>query len=98
VTSDATLDLSQTKVSGFSVVSANALGTTFTIGDLGSAFQIAGGPGHDTLVARGFTFTTDQRKAIFATSSIETIIDPSGSRPLDRPVWFRLETIAFCIR
>jgi probable HAF family extracellular repeat protein/ELWxxDGT repeat protein len=79
VTSEATLDLSQTRVSGFAVVSTNTQGTTFTVGDLGSAFQIAGGPGNDKLIAQGFTFTADQRTAIFATSSIETIIDPSGT-------------------
>jgi hypothetical protein len=79
VTSGPTLDLSHTTVSGFTVVSTNALGTTFTVGDLGTAFQIAGGPGHDTLIAQGFTFTVGQRASIFATSSIETIIDPSGT-------------------
>ena len=79
VTSEATLDLSQTRVGGFTVVSTNALGTTFTVGDLGTAFQIAGGSGPDTLVAQGFTLTADQRKSIFATSSIETIIDPTGT-------------------
>jgi hypothetical protein len=79
LTSDVTLDLSQTRVSGFAVVSTNTQGTTFTVGDLGSAFQIAGGPGNDTLRAQGFTFTADQRKSIFATSSIERIIDPSGT-------------------
>jgi hypothetical protein len=86
VTSDATLDLSQTRVSGFTVVSTNALGTTFTVGDLGTAFQIAGGPGQDTLIAQGFTFTADQRKFIFATGSIETIIDPSGTYTPAPPV------------
>ena len=46
---------------------------------LGIAFQIVGGAGHDTLIAQGFTFTPDQRTTIFATSSIETITDPSGT-------------------
>jgi hypothetical protein len=89
VTSGATLDLSQTRISGFSVVSTNGLGTTFTVGDLGSAFQIAGGVGNDTLVAQSFTFTPDQRTTIFATSSIETIIDPSGTYTAtrDRGLW-----------
>ena len=52
VTAGSTLDLSHTTVSGFTVASTNALGTTFTVGDLGTAFQIAGGSGQDTLIAR----------------------------------------------
>jgi probable HAF family extracellular repeat protein len=48
---------------------------------LPTAFQIDGGSGHDTLVAQGFTFTADERAEILATSSIETIIDPSGTYP-----------------
>jgi autotransporter-associated beta strand protein/probable HAF family extracellular repeat protein len=79
VTAGSTLDLSHTTVSGFAVVSSNGLGTTFTVGDLGTAFQIAGGAGHDTIVAQGFTFTADQRAAIFATASVETIVDASGT-------------------
>ena len=66
-------------MAGFTVTSTNGLGTTFTVGDLGTAFQIAGGSGQDTLIAQGFTLTADQRNAIFATSSIETIIDQSGT-------------------
>ena len=61
--------------SGFTVTSTNALGTTFTVGDLGTAFQIAGGSGQDTIVATGFTFSADQRNSIFATASVETIVD-----------------------
>jgi hypothetical protein len=79
MTASSTLDLSHTTVSGFRVASTNSLGTTFTVGDLGTAFQIAGGPGHDTIQTSALTFTADQRNAIFATSSIETIIDPSGT-------------------
>ena len=45
VTSDAMLDLSHSSVSGFTVASTNAIGTTFTVQDVGTAFQIAGGPG-----------------------------------------------------
>ena len=77
VTAGSTLDLSQTTVSGFTVASTNGLGTTFTVGDLGTAFQIAGGSGQDTLIAQGLTLTAAQRTAIFATSSIETITDPT---------------------
>ena len=79
VTADSTLDLSHTTVSGFSVTSANGLGTTFTVGDLGTAFQIAGGLGNDTLIAQGLTLTANQRTEIFATSSIETITDQTGT-------------------
>lgn len=79
VTAGSTLDLSHTKVSGFTVASSNALGTTFTVSDLGTAFQIAGGSGHDTLIAQGFTLTAAQRTEIFATNSIETIVDQSGT-------------------
>ena len=79
VTNGSTLDLSHTTVSGFRVTSTNGLGTTFTVADLGTAFQIDGGPGHDTLNAQNLTLTADQRTAVFGTSSIETIIDQTGT-------------------
>jgi hypothetical protein len=79
VTGGPTLDLSHTTVSGFRVTSTNGLGTTFTVGDLGTAFQIAGGSGHDTLIAQGLTLTAAQRTEIFGTSSIETITDQTGT-------------------
>ena len=79
VTSDATLDLSHSSVSGFTVASTNASGTKFTVQDVGTAFQIAGGPGQDTMSANGFAFTADQRNAIFATASVEKIVDASGT-------------------
>jgi hypothetical protein len=44
-TAGSTLDLSHTTVAGFAVTSTNGLGTAFTVGDLGTAFQIAGGRG-----------------------------------------------------
>src|SRR6185312_4006929 len=93
-TADPTLDLSHTTVSGFTVVSTNGLGTTFIVGVIGTAFQIAGGTGHDTIKTTAFTFTPDQRTAIFATSSIETIIDPSGTytAPPPPPSTFTLTT------
>jgi len=78
-TAGSTLDLSHSPVSGFSITSTNALGTAFTVGDLGTAFQIAGGSGHDTIVATGFTFSADQRNAGFIATSIEKIIDGSGT-------------------
>ena len=82
-TAGSTLDLSHTTVSGFAVTSTNALGTAFTVGDLGTAFQIAGGSGQDTLIASGFTFSADQRNAIFATASVEKIVDQSGTYTVD---------------
>ena len=88
VTADSTLDLSHTTVSGFRVDSTNGVGTTFTVGDLGTAFQIDGGPGQDTLVAQGFTFTADQRTAIFETSSRRSPIR-AGHTPLLRQLRVR---------
>jgi MFS family permease len=52
VTSDTALDLSHSSVSGFTISSTNASGTTFTVQDVGTAFQIAGGPGQDTIAAQ----------------------------------------------
>jgi hypothetical protein len=86
VTAGSTLDLSHTTVSGFRVSSTNGVGTTFTVSDLGTAFQIAGGPSHDTLIAQGLTLTADQRTAIFATSSIETITNQSGTYNAPAPL------------
>ena len=79
VTAGSTLDLSHTTVSGFSVTSTNTLGTAFTVGDLGTAFQIAGGAGQDTITALGFIFTPDQRNTIFAIASVEKIVDQGGT-------------------
>src|ERR1700730_19397734 len=79
VTAGSALDLSHTTISGFAVVSTNGLGTIFTVADLGTAFQITGGPGHDTIETSAVTFTADQRNAIFVTASIKTIIDPRGT-------------------
>lgn len=78
IRSDVTLDLLHSSVSGFTVASTNTSGTTFTVKDFSTAFQIAGGPGQDTIVATDFNFTADQRNAILASDSIERIID--GSR------------------
>ena len=82
-TAGSTLDLSHTTVAGFSVTSTNGLGTAFTVGDLGTAFQIAGGSGQDTIIATGFTFSADQRNAIFATASVEKIVDQTGTYTVD---------------
>jgi Tryptophan-rich Synechocystis species C-terminal domain/Cadherin domain/RTX calcium-binding nonapeptide repeat (4 copies) len=79
VTSDAALDLSHSRVSGFVVVSSNAIGTNFTVHDVGTALQVAGGSGTDTITAQGFVFSAAQRNAIFATASVEKIVDASGT-------------------
>ena len=47
------------------------------------ADQIAGGSGTDTITAQGFTFSADQRNAIFATASVERIVDASGTYTVD---------------
>ena len=83
VTSDAALDLSHSTVSGFTVASSNATGTNFTVHDIGTAFQVAGGSGTDTITAQGFAFSADQRNAIFATASVERIVDASGTYTVD---------------
>ena len=83
MTSDAALDLSHSTVSGFTVASSNATGTNFTVHDIGTAFQVAGGSGTDTLTAQGFAFSADQRNAIFATASVEHIVDASGTYTVD---------------
>jgi hypothetical protein len=75
VTSDVTLDLSHSLVNGFTVASTNASGTTFIVQDVNTAFEIAGGPGQDSIVASGFAFTAAQRNVIFATASVEKITD-----------------------
>src|SRR5262249_46346613 len=78
----------------FTVVSTNTTGTNFTVHDIGTAFQIAGGSGTDTITAQGFAFSADQRNAIFATSSIERIVDSSGTytAPPQNPSVFTLTT------
>lgn len=78
-TASGALDLSNTSVSGFTVTSTNTHGTTFTVADLETAGRVTGGTGADTLVAEGFTFTPEQRNRIFATTSVETIRDASGT-------------------
>jgi hypothetical protein len=83
VTAESTLDVSDTTVAGLWVTSVNGLGTAFTVGDLGTAIQIAGGAGQDTIVATSFAFSADQRNTIFATASIEKIVDQTGTYTVD---------------
>ena len=84
VTSDAALDLSHsTVVSGFTVASSNATSTNFIVNDIETAFRITGGSGTDTVTAQGFVFSADQRYVIFITTSVERIIDTSGTYTID---------------
>ena len=94
VTSDLTLDLSHTELGSFTVLSTNTAGTIFTVRDVNTAFAILGGPGQDTIIASGFAFTADQRNAIFATASIEKIVDTSGmyTAPPPNPNLIQLTT------
>ncbi len=79
VTSDAALDLSHSTLHGFTVASSNATGTNFTVHDIATAYQITGGSGTDTITAQGFAFSAAQRDTIFATASVERIVDASGT-------------------
>ena len=79
-TADAALDLTNKSVSGgVTLQSTNVTGTTFTVNSNATASQVFGGPGSDTIQATGFTFTAAQRDAIFATASIEAIVDSTGT-------------------
>ncbi|MFZ3585512.1 hypothetical protein ACOI1H_25895, partial [Loktanella sp. DJP18] len=78
-TFDEVVDLRDMNVQQVSVISENATGTTFQVNSLATASQIVGGSGADTIEASGFTFTNDQREAIFATSLIEDITDSTGT-------------------
>ena len=57
VTSELALDLSGKAVTGLSVHSSNAAGTTFSVSDKATAFQVYGGAGSDTLQISNFAFT-----------------------------------------
>jgi Ca2+-binding RTX toxin-like protein len=78
VTAEATMNLTGKTVTSVIVESTNAAGTTFTVSASGTAFQIFGGPGGDTIETSSFAFTATQREAIFGGSSIEVIRDTSG--------------------
>jgi VCBS repeat-containing protein len=94
VTEEAALDLSGKFVSSnVTIESSNPDGTVFTVNNVNTALQIAGGPGADTLMASTLTFTEEQREQIFAMASIETIVDNAGTHvsPFD-PATLRLTT------
>ena len=88
-TSEATLDLSHTTLSNVSVVSTNTNGTTFVVRSVSDAAEIFGGSGQDAIQASGFTFSSNERSAIFATASIEAVIDQSGTYYAPAPDPFR---------
>ena len=94
VTDETTLDLTGKTVQTITVESSNATGTTFTVDNKTTAFQVRGGPGADTLQTSSFAFTPLEREAIFATTLIETIIDTDGTfnAPLPDPNTFVLTT------
>ena len=78
VTAESVLDLTGKEVL-INVASTNTVGTTFIVDNLEAAFRIRGGDGADTLDASALSLTEAQRESIFALSSIETIIDGSGT-------------------
>ncbi|WFU25382.1 cadherin-like domain-containing protein [Bradyrhizobium sp. CB1717] len=79
VTGEASLDLTGKTVSGLTIHSSNATGTTFTVDSKATGFQVFGGDGSDTLQTSSFAFTASEREAIFFNSSIETIVDTEGT-------------------
>ena len=83
-TTASSLDLRGKSVS-VAVASENATGTIFLVDSVATAFRVQGGAGADTIDASTLTLTPEQRDAIFAVSSVETIIDTSGtySAPVD---------------
>ncbi len=85
VTDEAAADLTGKSASGVTFESTNAIGTTFSVDSSSMAFLIYGGPGSDTIETSSFAFTAAERDAIFASASIETIIDTSGSHPAPAP-------------
>ncbi|MEQ1670820.1 MAG: hypothetical protein ABL893_08190, partial [Hyphomicrobium sp.] len=79
LTADTAVNLSGKSISGLTVHSTNATGTTFTVSFSSAAFQIAGGTGTDTIIASGLTLSGAQRDAIFNGASIEVVRDNSGT-------------------
>ena len=80
LTEDATLDLTDLLgIDDVTVESSNATGTTFLVDRKDIAFQVQGGTGSDTIEATSLTFTNQEIDYIFNSSSIETIIDASGT-------------------
>ena len=83
---DAAVNLSNVSISNVSIYSANASGTVFTVNSAAAAMQIVGGAGNDTIQLNGAALTADQRDVLFAVSSVETLIDSSGTYNAPAPV------------
>ncbi|WP_168992275.1 hypothetical protein, partial [Mesorhizobium norvegicum] len=93
-TDDAALDLSGMTVSS-RIESSYAGGTIFTVADVAAAFHVYGGGGNDTLIASGFTLSANQRDSIFLNTSVETIIDGSGTYVAPLQLTAGADTLAF---
>ncbi|WP_206077196.1 hypothetical protein, partial [Mesorhizobium sp. 10.2.3] len=91
---DAALDLSGMTVSS-RIESSYAGGTIFTVADVAAAFHVYGGGGNDTLIASGFTLSANQRDSIFLNTSVETIIDGSGTYVAPLQLTAGADTLAF---
>jgi VCBS repeat-containing protein len=76
---DATFDWTGKSLANIMVYSSNAAGTLFKVSSVAAAQQIFGGNGEDTVQVVGAALTTDQRDVLFATTSIEILIDSSGT-------------------
>jgi Ca2+-binding RTX toxin-like protein len=79
VTSGARLDLTSVLGNNMKVNSTALSGTVFDVASAAVGFTVQGGLGSDVLVGHGFVFSANQRGSIFATTSIEAIVDSSGS-------------------
>ncbi|MER8753876.1 hypothetical protein NKH57_32650, partial [Mesorhizobium sp. M1050] len=93
-TEEAALDLSGMTVSS-RIESSNADGTIFTVTDAFTVSHVYGGEGDDTLIASGLTLSADQRAAIFLNSSVETIMDGSGTYVAPLQLTAGADTLAF---
>ena len=91
---DAVIDLQGKSISNVTIYSGNAAGSLFKVSSAAAAQQVFGGDGNDTLQVVGVALTADQRDVLFAVSSIETLIDTSGTytAPLATPGLIRLTT------
>ena len=76
---DATIDLQGKSITNVTIYSGNTTGSLFKVSSAAAAQQVFGGDGNDTLLVVGVALTADQRDVLFAVSSIETLIDTSGT-------------------
>jgi VCBS repeat-containing protein len=73
---EASVTLAGKSITAVLVDSANAAGTNFSVN---IALQVFGGPGQDTITTGNFAFSAQQRDLIFYGTSVETIVDTSGT-------------------